>query len=252
MSVVNEAFADGVYTITLNRPEKKNPMNLELLQALFAALEGAEKQAASIVVIRGAGKAFCAGGDIVEFKNAPNTEQMIDADADWLHKCIRKIRSIPAVVVAVVEGMAFGAGLSLSLACDLTLAEKTTIMNMAYRRIGLTPDGGGSIFLPRLVGMKRFNEFYLLSRNIGMEEAERIGMVNFVVPEEEIEGRLASLLKDLRALPQETTAHFKELVNRALFFGLDTHLDKERLYVTEFAKGEEFTKRLAAFVTKKG
>ena len=79
MSVVNEAFADGVYTITLNRPEKKNPMNLELLQALFAALEGAEKQAAPIVVIRGAGKAFCAGGDIVEFKNAPNTEQMIYA-----------------------------------------------------------------------------------------------------------------------------------------------------------------------------
>ena len=252
MSVVNEAFVDNVYTITLNRPEKKNPMNFELLHDLFEALERAEKQGAPVVVIRGAGKAFCAGGDIMEFKDAPNTEQQVDLDAEWLHRSIRKIRSLPAVVIAVLEGIAFGAGLSLSLACDLTLAEKKTIMNMAYRRIGLTPDGGGSIFLPRLVGMKRFNEFYFLSRNITMDEAERIGMVNFVVEDAELEKKLASLVKELTALPQETTGRFKELVNRTLFFGLDTHLDREKRYVSELSLREEFIQRLNAFFAKKG
>jgi len=244
MDVLAETFVDGVFTITLNRPDKKNAMSLELLKLLSEALERAESQKASIIVIRGAGKTFCAGGDILEFRESAQIDMQIDCMADYLHRSIRKIREVNAMVIAVVEGLAFGAGLSLSLACDLTVAEKKALMNMAYRRIGLTPDGGGSFFLSRLVGAKKFNELYLLSRNIDMQEARDMGLVNFVFGEDELEAKLAELIRDLKALPTESVGRFKELVNLSLFSGLATHLDKERLYVAELGTRPEFKKRL--------
>ncbi|MGD0231475.1 MAG: enoyl-CoA hydratase/isomerase family protein [Syntrophorhabdales bacterium] len=250
MGVVTEAFHDGVYHLTLNRPDKKNAMSEELLEALYHSLQRAEKEAAPIVVIRGAGKTFCSGGDVIEFKDSEEPGIKIDAMADFLNRGITLIRTMPAIVIAVVEGLAFGAGLSLSCACDFTLAEEKAVMNMAYRRIGLTPDGGGSIFLSRLVGMKRFSELYFLSRNIGMEEARQMGIVNFVVGEGELEARLAALIEDLLALPFETTRKLKELVNLSLLGGLGPHLDRERLYVSQFSAEPEFQERLKRLFKK--
>lgn len=122
---------------------------------------------------------------------------------------------------------------------------------MGYRRIGLTPDGGGSFFLSRLAGSKVFNELYLLSRNITMEEAKELGLVNFVVEDHEIDDMLNKLISDLRALPLETIRYFKNLVNMSLFPGLDAHLDKERFYVSELAGKEMFKKRLDQFFDNK-
>jgi 2-(1,2-epoxy-1,2-dihydrophenyl)acetyl-CoA isomerase len=250
MDVLVETFVDGVFTITLNRPEKKNAMSLELLKRLSEALERAEDQRAAIIVIRGAGKTFCAGGDILEFRQSAEIDVQIDCMADYLHKSIQKIREINAIVIAVVEGLAFGAGLSLSLACDLTVAETKATMNMAYRRIGLSPDGGGSFFLSRLVGAKKFNELYLLSRNIEMQEARELGLVNFVFNDQELDTKLAELVRDLKALPAESISRFKELVNLSLFSGLSSHLDRERRFVTELGSGPEFKQRLDAILKK--
>ncbi|MGD0234929.1 MAG: enoyl-CoA hydratase-related protein [Syntrophorhabdales bacterium] len=250
MDVLIESFADGVFTIMLNRPEKKNAMSLELLKCLSEALERAEAQGAGVIVIRGAGKTFCAGGDILEFRQSERIDVQIDCMADYLHRSIQKIREIDAIVIAVVEGLAFGAGLSLSLACDLTVAETKATMNMAYRRIGLSPDGGGSFFLSRLVGAKRFNELYLLSRNIDVREARELGLVNFVFGEEELEAKLAELVRDLRALPAESISRFKELTNLSLFSGLAAHLDKERRYVTELGTRAEFKQRVEAILKR--
>jgi 2-(1,2-epoxy-1,2-dihydrophenyl)acetyl-CoA isomerase len=250
MDVVIESFADGVFTIMLNRPEKKNAMSLELLKDLSEALERAEAQGAAVIVIRGAGKTFCAGGDILEFRQSAQIDVQIDCMADYLHRSIRKIREINAIVIAVVEGLAFGAGMSLSLACDLTVAEMKATMNMAYRRIGLTPDGGGSFFLSRLVGAKKFNEFYLLSRNIDMREAKELGLVNFVFGDAELETKLAELVRDLSALPFESISRFKELTNLSLFSGLAAQLDKERRYVAELGTRPEFKQRLDAILKR--
>ncbi|HUJ88916.1 MAG TPA: enoyl-CoA hydratase-related protein [Syntrophorhabdales bacterium] len=250
MDVLIETLADEVFTIVLNRPEKKNAMSLELLKRLFEALERAEAQGAGVIVIRGAGKTFCAGGDILEFRQSERIDVQIDCMADYLHRSIQKIREINAIVIAVVEGLAFGAGLSLSLACDLTVAETKATMNMAYRRIGLSPDGGGSFFLSRLVGAKRFNELYLLSRNIDVREARELGLVNFVFGEEELEAKLAELVRDLRALPAESISRFKELTNLSLFSGLAAHLDKERRYVTELGTRAEFKQRVEAILKR--
>jgi 2-(1,2-epoxy-1,2-dihydrophenyl)acetyl-CoA isomerase len=251
MEVVLESYNDGIYTITLNRPEKKNAMDFDLLKGLYDAMQRANAKGPPFIVIRGSGKAFCSGGDLMAFKEAPDAEALIDAEAAVLNESIKLIRRTSAIVIAVVEGVAVGAGFGLSLACDLSIATKNTIMNLAYRRIGLTPDGGGSIFLPRLIGAKKFNELYLFSRNVNMEQALEMGLVNIVCEEEELEAKLAETIKSLKALPMETIKNFKDLVNNALFFGLANHLDKERFYVAEFASKPLFKERIEGFLTKR-
>jgi len=247
MSVVMESFDAGIYTITLNRPNKKNAMDSALLLELNAAMKRANEQSPQIIVIRGSGKAFCAGGDLVEFNESPDPGSSIDEMAECLHQSIMLIRNTGAIVIAVVEGVAVGAGLGLSLACDLTLAAKSTIMNLGYRRIGLTPDGGGSISLPRLIGAKRFNELYLFSTNVNMSEALALGLVNFVCDENEIDIKLAEIIKNLLALPMETIKRFKNLVNNSMFSGLGDHLNMERQYVKELAAQPFFKERITAF-----
>jgi len=122
---------------------------------------------------------------------------------------------------------------------------------MGYRRIGLTPDGGGSLFLARMVGAKRFNAFYLFSQNITMDEAKTLGLVNIVCEEEEFEEKLDKTIASLRNLPMETIGYFKDLVNHSLYSGLESHLDKERFYVSELASKPLFKERIEAFLKKK-
>jgi len=251
MSVILESSENGTYTITLNRPDKKNSMNSELLVHLHKSLQKADNSGAQVIVVRGSGKAFCAGGDLIEFKESKDPGSRIDTMAGVLHESIKLIRGTSAVVIAVLEGVAVGAGIGLSLACDLSIATKNTIMNMGYRRIGLTPDGGGSILLSRLAGAKRFNEFYLLSRNINMTEAKELGLVNFVVEEDTLDGKLTDLIKEIKTLPMETIKYFKDLVNASLFSGLDNHLDKERFYVSELAGKPLFKERLTEFFSRR-
>ena len=251
MDAVKEEYREGICTITLNRPEKKNAMDSELLPALYQALQNAQDKKSSVVIIRGSGGAFCAGGDIVEFRQSEDTASRIDYMADVLHKGILLIRKMDAIVVAAVEGVAVGAGLGLALSCDVTVAKKNTIMNMGYRKIGLTPDGGGSIFLPRIVGAKKFSELYLFSRNINMDEAQDLGLVNFVWDEGEFDEKLEKMIIDLLALPMETIGYFKNLVNHAVYSGLEVHLDKERFYVSELGGKPQFKERLDQFFRKK-
>ncbi|HOP86565.1 MAG TPA: enoyl-CoA hydratase-related protein [Syntrophorhabdaceae bacterium] len=251
MQEVLDKIKDCVFTIILNRPERKNAMNSELLEALYKTLEKAEKMGAEIVVLRGAGGAFCAGGDIVEFRQAEDAGIRIDAMADTLHKCIKKIRKMGSIVISVVEGVAVGAGFGLAVACDLTVATNNSIMNMGYRRIGLTPDGGGSLTIPRLIGAKRFNELYLLSKNIDMAEAKNLGLVNVVCDEKDLENTLENLIKELKSLPMETIKKFKDLVNHSYYFNLEAHLDLEKLYISELAEKPLFKERLDSFFRKK-
>jgi 2-(1,2-epoxy-1,2-dihydrophenyl)acetyl-CoA isomerase len=226
-------------------------MSLELLKGLYSSLQKAEDMNASVVVIRGSGNTFCSGGDVIEFRDSEAPCEIVDTMANYLNRSIIKIRATPSIVVAVVEGLAVGAGLSLALACDLTIAGKEAIMNMGYRRIGLTPDGGASILLTRLIGMKRFNDLYFRSRNVTMDEAEQLGLVNIVIEENNLESKLSTLITELTLLPLETTKRVKELVNLSLWQGLNNHLDKERLFVSQFASEPVFQDRLKKMFKKK-
>ncbi|MCX8022883.1 MAG: enoyl-CoA hydratase/isomerase family protein [Syntrophorhabdaceae bacterium] len=251
MEVVLYSHDGGVSTITLNRPEKKNAMDYELLKGLNEALKKAEEDNPQVIVIRGAGGAFCSGGDIIAFRDADDAESLIDKEAAVLNDSIKIIRKSPSIVIAVVEGVAVGAGMGLALACDISIATKNTIMNMGYRRIGLTPDGGGSIFLPRIIGLKRYNELYLFSKNIDMAKALEMGLVNIVCEAEEIDKTLEGTIKELLSLPLETIKYFKDLVNASLFPDLDIMLDKERFYVAQMASKPLFKERIVQFLKKK-
>jgi 2-(1,2-epoxy-1,2-dihydrophenyl)acetyl-CoA isomerase len=125
-------------------------------------------------------------------------------------------------------------------------------MNLGYRRIGLTPDGGGSILISRILGAKRYNELYLFSGNISMDKAQELGLVNFVVEEEELEASLQKTIEELKALPMEIIKYFKELVNQSLYSGLDVQLDKEQQFIAELAGSREFVERLEGFFKSKG
>ncbi|MBN2403823.1 MAG: enoyl-CoA hydratase/isomerase family protein [Spirochaetes bacterium] len=251
MNEVFETFQDDICTITLNRPDKKNAMNYDLFKALLESFTKAEAEKPSIIVLRGSGKVFCSGGDLIDFKDAKDKKALVNEEADMFNKIIKIIRNTSAIVIAVLESVVIGAGAGLAAACDLSIATKKTIMNLGYRRIGLTPDGGGSILISRIVGAKKFNELYLFSKNISMDEAQKLGLVNFVVDEEELEERLQKMIDELKSLPMETIIYFKELVNQSLYSGLDSQLDKERQFVTELAGKKEFQERLEGFFKKK-
>jgi 2-(1,2-epoxy-1,2-dihydrophenyl)acetyl-CoA isomerase len=249
--MIREELKDGVYTITLNRPESKNAISTEVMVALYNALQRSEATGSHIIVLRGSGGMFSSGGDLAEFREGVDKGTAMFEGVGLLNKIVVSMRKTKAIIIAVLEGAVAGAGLSLSLACDLSIASKNTIMNMAYSKIGLTPDGGGSLTLPRLVGARKSSEFYLLSDNISADEAMRLGIVNFVCDDGELDKRLEMVVKNLKSLPTRTIEYFKDLINSALFVGLEEHLDKERFYVSKLAQSSEFRDRLDQFFGKR-
>jgi 2-(1,2-epoxy-1,2-dihydrophenyl)acetyl-CoA isomerase len=251
MPIINEEFKDGIYKIILNKPEKKNALDTALMSALYQALQNAEKKETFVVVIRGAGNTFCAGGDLEEFREIVSSGRSMDKGVEILNKIVMLIRNINAIVVTVLEGVVVGAGISLALASDLSVAAQGTIMNLGYRRIGLTPDGGGSVFLPRIVGAKKFNEMYLLSRNITIDEAKDLGLINFVWEQKDLEEKVTKMIADLVSLPTEPVKDFKALVNNSLFSSLENHLEKEKNCLTEMGQRPGFKEKLDKFFGKK-
>lgn len=241
MAVIKEEFNEGVYTITFNRPEKRNALNLELIKAFGAALTNARGKNSSVIVIRGEGKTFTAGGDIFDVGQSP---AHMDSISDTLHRCIKIIRKINAVVITVLEGLTAGAGVGIAMASDLTVAEKNAYINLGYRKIGLTPGGGTTYFLPRAAGIKKFNEFYLFSRDIPIEEAKELGMVNYVWPENELEEKLQGLVRELLCMPMETIVRFKELVNHSVYSELEMQLDRERFHISQLGGRNLFRDRI--------
>lgn len=248
---VSESLDGPVFTIFFKRAEKKNALNSSFLEELLRSLLSSEERGAKITVLRGSKDAFSSGGDIKEFYQAPDPSLRIDHMAKLLNEVIKKIRYLPSIVIAVVEGIALGAGMSLALACDLVVASEKARFNMGYRRISLTPDGGASLFIPRICGDKRFNALYLFSRDIDAEEAERIGLVNFVFRDEEMEERLNEIISELLLLPFDVIPYFKDLVNSSIFPFLETQLQKERRFVSELAGKEIFRKRIEELLGRK-
>jgi 2-(1,2-epoxy-1,2-dihydrophenyl)acetyl-CoA isomerase len=246
MSIIKEEYNETTYTITLNRPEFGNAMNKQLLSAFLQALKNAHEKNTPVVVIRGAGSAFTVGGDLTEMMTSPPDDKV-----ELLHESIKFIRTMGAITIAVLEGAVAGAGVGLSLACDLSVATKGAYMNMAFRRIGLTPDGGASLFLPRIIGVKRFNDFYLFSRNVAMEEARELGLINFLWEKDELEDKLEKMIHDLAALPVEPIAYYKDLLNRSSFASLAAHLDREKVCLSELTGKPGFIERLKNFFKKK-
>jgi len=247
----------GVLEIILNRPEILNAVNRETIAALADAVaEAAEDRAARVVLLRGAGTHFCAGGDITMFADLirlPRTERQtaLYRIVDTLHPLLVRMRHMPKPVVAVVQGAAAGFGLSLVLAADLALAAEDTVFTSGYIHLGTSPDGGMTATLPHIVGIKRAAELMLLGDRFDAQRALALGLVNRVVPADTLETEAAALAARLVAGPAHAYGRTKGLLQATIGDAFDAQLRRETESFAACAATEDFAEGVRAFVDKR-
>ena len=253
MSVMLYAVSDGVATITFNRPVVMNALDVEMLHAFRTSCERAAADPhARVIVLRGAGPAFVAGGDVAMFRdNVAAMATLVPQLAAELHHGILALRHAPQPVIAAVHGAVAGAGFSIMLACDLVLAAAGTQFSMAYSRIGTSPDGGATWFLPRLTGYQKAMELMLLADTVDAEAMQRLGVVNHVVAADQLAAETEKLARRLAAGPARAYAETKSLANRAMHAGLAAQLDAEALAFARCAKTQDFVEGITAFTDKR-
>ncbi len=222
-------ISGGVCTITLNRPEIYNALNEQMKKEFNDALKDAEKDPSiRCLVIRGAGeKAFCSGQDLKEPSGKGTRRSLKESLEKSYNPMIRKMRMMEKPIIGMINGVAAGAGLSIALACDYRIMADHATLIEVFIRIGLVPDSGSHWFLPRLVGMAKAFEYAALGDDIGATEAERVGLVNKVVPSAELERTTMELAKRLAGAPTKAVGLIKRTLNKALTSDLDTLLDYE-------------------------
>ena len=201
-------LSEGVLTLTFNRPEARNALSGELLQAFGAQLADAEiNPDVRCVVVTGRGNAFCAGGDVKAMSDvntqgaASPLETLIQRQRLNQRSTSGRLNKMPKPTLAVLPGPAAGAGLSIALACDLRIMSSTAFMTTAFAKVGFSGDYGGTLFMSQLVGTAKARELYFLSERIGAEEAERLGLTNWVVAPEDLEQRAMEIAQKLATGP---------------------------------------------------
>jgi len=244
----------GVLTLTLNRPERLNAMNIELIQALLAvAQRAAADSACRAVLITGAGRGFCAGADLADRALGPSSARpdLGQALDKGLNPLVRALRSLPKPIVCAVNGPAAGAGANLALACDIVLAAKSAQFLQAFARIGLIPDAGGTFILPRLVGEARARALMMLADPIGAEQAAAWGMIHRAVDDEDLMGEARTIAERLAAGPTHTYGLIKRALAASAGGGLDAQLDLERDFQREAGRRDEYVEGVRAFLEKR-
>ncbi|KAA9158870.1 enoyl-CoA hydratase [Amycolatopsis acidicola] len=252
--VLLTADADGVRTLTLNRPKAYNSLTVELKERLLAALrEAAADPAVRAVVLTGAGKAFCAGQDLKEHVGLlqAGDPSPLSTVADHYNPIVRAIVDMPKPVVAAVNGPAAGAGAAFAYASDLRISAQSANFLMAFANVGLGPDSGASWTLQRLVGLGRAAELMMLARTVDAEEAQRIGLVGEVVPDEELAARAQAVAKKLAAGPTVSYAKIKEVLGTAAESSLEEALAAEDAAQTVLGGTADHREAVEAFVAKR-
>jgi 2-(1,2-epoxy-1,2-dihydrophenyl)acetyl-CoA isomerase len=239
----------GVLTITLNRPDVLNAFNADLHRALAAALKEARAADVRAVVITGAGRGFCVGQDLTEFREAPG--DIGERLRGSYHPNILAIRALEKPVIAAVNGPAAGAGLSLACACDLRLASDAATFVPAFINIGLVPDSGSTYFVRRLLGTARAFEWMTSGRRLTAAEAHAWGLVSEVVEGDGLQARAAELAAGLAALPTRGIALTKRLFDHAENATLEEQLEWEAQLQSVATSTHDFAEGVAAFLEKR-
>ncbi len=239
--------------LTLNRPEKLNALDKALMADLDRATrEVAEDEGLRAVMIRGAGRAFMAGGDVAYFHaNLATLEREFDAIGQGFHASVKRLRTMGKPVLACVHGAVAGGGLSVMLACDLAIAARDVQLSLAYAHIGTSPDGGSSFSLPRIVGLRKALELAFLGERVGADDALRLGLVNWIVEPAELEARALDLLDRLAAGPTFALARTKALFNETWERPFDAQLDAELAAFKQCVGTADFAEGTGAFVGKR-
>lgn len=243
---------DAVATITLDRPDALNALDVELGRALFdAALDADEDRSVRCVVITGAGNAFCAGGDVKSFHdNIDHVGRLMKELTTYLHGAISRLTRSAKPYITAVNGVAAGGGMSLALSGDLVIAAGSARFSLAYSRIGATPDGSSSYFLPRLIGVRRAIELHYLNRTLTAQEALDWGLINRVHPDAEFQAEVAKLARQLAQGPTLAFGRAKELFHRSTSESLETQMELEAQAIAASGRTQDLRNAVAAFVAK--
>src|ERR687897_2323382 len=249
MSEVLSRRDGAVMTITLNRPEVFNAFNTALHEALRAALEEAATPEVRAVVITGAGRGFCSGQDLKEFREAPGSIR--ERLEQTYHPNIRLIRTLEKPVIAAVNGPCAGAGLSFAAACDIRIASDAATFVPGFVGIGLIPDSGGSWFIHRLLGFARAFEWMTSNRKLTAAEAHACGLVSEVVEAEQLPARAAELAVGYAEQPTRGIGLTKRLFDHAYHASLDEQLELEAELQQASTGTADFAEGVAAFLEKR-
>jgi 2-(1,2-epoxy-1,2-dihydrophenyl)acetyl-CoA isomerase len=246
------ACADGVATLTLNRPEARNALDMAMRRDLEAALTRLDQDPdVRVLVVRGAGEHFSAGGDVKLMRDHPMTAAEGQARVEAINRAIVVLARFRAPTIAMVDGAAAGAGCNLALACDLVVASDRARFGEVFARIGLIPDAGGTYFLPRRVGLARAKELVFTGDIIDAREAERIGLVNRVVPVPDLERETYALARRIADGPPRALAAAKALLDRAPSLDLESALHWEALTQGTMIAAADHREGLRAFFEKR-
>jgi 2-(1,2-epoxy-1,2-dihydrophenyl)acetyl-CoA isomerase len=248
--------ADGVCTLTLNRPDALNSLAAPMHAELLAALERAAGDASvRCVVLTGAGRAFCAGQDLADPLVSPEPGAPPKDLGRVITTCytpiVRRLRSMPVPVIAAVNGVAAGAGANLALACDLVVAARSASFIQAFAKIGLIPDTGGTWFLPRLVGRARALGLALLGEKLGAEEAARIGLIWACIDDVDLPANVAALARRLAAMPTRGLAATRLALDAGQQSTLDEALAEEARVQSVQGAAADYAEGVAAFLAKR-
>jgi 2-(1,2-epoxy-1,2-dihydrophenyl)acetyl-CoA isomerase len=251
---------EGVLTLTMNRPEARNAMSRAMVAALAEQLGKAELDpGVRCIVLTGAGKGFCAGGDVKGMAASGDGTVGQNTIDEAIHRqrvnqraTAGNLYSMPKPTIAALPGAAAGAGLSLALSCDLRIMASNAIMTTAFARVGFSGDYGGTFFISQLVGTAKARELYLLSERVSAEEALRIGLTNWICEPEALADKTREIAKRLAKGPAVAYRYMKENFNRAISSGdVDDCLDLEATHHIHCGQTEDHRNATKAFVEKR-
>ena len=241
-----------VVTLRFNRPAALNAIDIALAEGFEAAVNSvAADSSLRVIVLSGAGRGFMAGGDLSVFQGAASLPDAADLLIGPLHRAVQRLHTAPQIVLASLHGAVAGAGLSLALLADLAIADTTVKLNMAYARIQAVPDCGGSWALARLVGHRKAMEIALLSETLPADEALRLGLINRLVPEGQLQAETAALAQRLAGQSSASALGIRDLLRAARDTDLPTQLEAERQAFRHAAATPEFAHAIAGFFARK-
>ncbi|BBZ33123.1 enoyl-CoA hydratase/isomerase family protein [Mycolicibacterium confluentis] len=238
--------------ITLNRPEAANGMNDVMTRELAQVAAEVDAPGTKVVVLSGAGRFFCAGGDLKAMAaSALGPGRFVRGIANDLHRAIATFARMDAVLITAVNGTAAGAGFSLGISGDLVVAAKSASFTMAYTKAGLSPDGSASYYLPRLVGARRAADLMLTNRRLSADEAQDWGLVNYVVDDADLAARVDALAGDIASGSAQSAAAVKKLLAVSFDNGIESQMELESRFIAANAEGPGGREGIDAFLNKR-
>lgn len=243
--------AGSVVNIVLDRPDAANGMNAAMTRDLADAASLCDTAETKVVTLTGAGRFFCAGGDLKAMAAADDPGVFVKGIANDLHRAMSTFARMDAVLITAVNGVAAGAGFSLGVSGDLVLAAESASFTMAYTKAGLSPDGGASYVLPRLVGLRRTQELMITNRVLKAPQALEWGLVTTVVPDADLRAKLAELATEVASGAKGSNSAVKQLLLTSYSAGYEAQLEHEGRHIAGNASSPDGKEGIAAFLGKR-